>query len=117
MSRFLLTGQLFLISVFVLPFAAGRSLVLAAPPAEIVRDDWYFRDSLAAIRDWESTLAGLEKQPTGRQVVPGLPRDGAPRDHWRDPNPRLGPLIVTLPARIDLADTISGGVDPVESGG
>ncbi len=32
----------------------------AEPPSEIVRADWYFRESLGAIADWETILARLE---------------------------------------------------------
>jgi len=39
-------------------------------PNEMARDDWYFRESLVAIRHWEETLARWEK---------GLPEAGPPR--------------------------------------
>ena len=90
MIRFALTGQLFLIGACVLPLAAGKSLGRAVPPAEIVRDDWYLRESLAAIRDWESLLARLEKEPAGGQIAPSLPVpfDGRPVT-WPNPVPRM----------------------------
>ena len=33
-----------------------------AVASDLVRWDWYFRESLVAIRDWETTLERLEKE-------------------------------------------------------
>ncbi len=55
-----------------------------------VRDDWYFRESLGAIRDWEEILAGWEKRTPEADRTPrfSLPASGAPAE-WPNPFPCL----------------------------
>ena len=69
--------------------AAGTGL--AAPPvAEVVRNDWYFRESLTAIRGWESILADWDKQAADTKPEPvlPLPTNGQPVT-WPNPIPRM----------------------------
>jgi len=40
---------------------------------DVVREDWYFRESLGAIRDWESILARWEEATPERARTPVLP--------------------------------------------
>ncbi len=54
-----------LLLLLVLP--AGEPLLSDEPAADMVRDDWYFRESLAAIRDWEAILQ------RHKEIVPRLP--------------------------------------------
>lgn len=56
---------------------------------DVVRQDWYFRESLPAIRDWETILAWWEERTPGRQRTPLLPvpESGAAVD-WPNPLPR-----------------------------
>ncbi|MHB1037485.1 MAG: HzsA-related protein [Pirellulales bacterium] len=64
----------------------------AAPPAapttatEIVRRDWYFRETLPAIRDWEAILARLERETPEEKRTPVFPVP-ANGDVVRWPNP------------------------------
>ncbi|MHB8900996.1 MAG: HzsA-related protein, partial [Thermoguttaceae bacterium] len=58
--------------------------------AETVRDDWYFRESLAAVRDWEQILSE-ETAEAGRIPVLPVPSDGR-EVAWPNPIPaRLVP--------------------------
>ncbi len=41
--------------------------------SEVVREDWYFRESLRAIRDWETVLARCEKEKQPESIVPVCP--------------------------------------------
>jgi hypothetical protein len=63
----------------------------AAPPiAQSVRDDWCFRESLSAIRDWEAILARLEAVAPRWKSAPVLPvpaEGGAVA--WPNPVPRV----------------------------
>lgn len=78
-----------------------------APRKEIVREDWYLRESLRAVRDWEQILAGWEKTTARQRRTPVLavPRDGA-WVTWPNPIPprlRIGPTCgQTL--RVRMAD-------------
>ena len=60
----------------------------AAPVDDTVRDDWYFRESLSAIRDWEAILDRWEKATPESRRTPILP---VPTDGttiaWPDPAP------------------------------
>jgi hypothetical protein len=69
--------------------AAGRAW--SAPPvAGVVRDDWYFRESLAAIRGWEATLARLESAVPNLQGTPVFPvPDDGRAIEWLNPVPPL----------------------------
>lgn len=65
-------------------------LPAAAAPAGIVREDWYFRETTRAIRDWERVLAkGDSALPEGNDppTFP-VPTDGEPVS-WPNPIPRL----------------------------
>ena len=48
----------------------------AAPVDDTVRDDWYFRESLSAIRDWEAILDRWEKTTPEAKRTPSLPVPG-----------------------------------------
>jgi len=68
---------------------AAASTTAAAEP-EMVRNDWHFRESLAAIRDWESILARWDKaspRPASAPVLP-IPADGRAVT-WPNPFPLL----------------------------
>ncbi len=41
--------------------------------SEVVRNDWYFRESLRAIRDWETILARWEQDKPPQAVPPTFP--------------------------------------------
>jgi len=62
----------------------------ASGASDEVRHDWYFRESLAAIRDWETILARWEDATPEPQRTPTLP---APNDgravEWPNPIPRM----------------------------
>ena len=45
----------------------------AAGPPDIVREDWYLRESLSAIRDWEEILAHWQKTLPEAERTPKLP--------------------------------------------
>ena len=59
----------------------GMALLLGAPreapgetaSGEMVRFDWYFRESLEAIDDWEAVLETLEKKGLATSEVPAFP--------------------------------------------
>ncbi len=67
--------------------AWSLGLLLAATAAaaapEAVRRDWYLRESLAAIADWEDTLA---RQPEGEAPVLPVPTNGEAVE-WPNPIP------------------------------
>jgi hypothetical protein len=61
-----------------------------AGPGEVVRRDWYFRETLPAIRDWEDTLARWEKQTPEKDRTPVLPVPrGGEEVEWPNPIPAL----------------------------
>ena len=62
----------------------------ATRAADTVRGDWYFRESLAAIRDWESALALWEKATPEAQRTPvfPVPANGDAAE-WPNPIPRM----------------------------
>ncbi|MGQ9729881.1 MAG: NPCBM/NEW2 domain-containing protein [Candidatus Zipacnadales bacterium] len=68
---------------------------LAAHTADMRRWDWYFRESLAAIRDWETILVEWEKATPEDQRTPllPLPADGSPIT-WPNPIPQT---LIPLP--------------------
>ncbi len=97
-------------------------LVLRAPPwsqaapaaeqPEIVREDAFFRESLAAIRDWEAILAALEQDPgaRGAPVFP-VPEDGE-EVRWPNPIPRA--LLPVEDARAEVrVRAAAGGVEVI----
>jgi hypothetical protein len=63
----------------------------ASPPLqETVRDDWYFRQSLAAIDDWEAILARLETEGLEDRLTPRLPVLASGETVvWPNPIPRM----------------------------
>lgn len=59
-----------------------------AASTDTVRDDWYFRESLTAIRDWEQLLAReVTSEARGTPVLP-VPSDGQ-EVAWPNPIPAL----------------------------
>lgn len=66
------------------------SLLSPAPasPTETVRDDWYFRESLSAIRDWEQLLARDAVAGGCQTPVLPVPTDGQ-EVAWPNPIPAL----------------------------
>ncbi|MBM4041052.1 MAG: hypothetical protein FJ290_21335 [Planctomycetes bacterium] len=64
---------------------AAKTLAADAPPPDMVRRDWYFRESLAAIADWEDILA---KQPEGEAPVLPVPSNGEAVE-WPNPIPLM----------------------------
>ncbi len=81
----------------VLAAAAWAAMGAAsAAPAEHseVRNDWYFRESLRAIRDWEAVLARWERDKSPLAAAPAFPiaANGDPLQ-WPNPFPlRLLPV-------------------------
>lgn len=73
----------------------GRAYAASSAPPDIVREDWYLRESLGAIRDWEDILARWEKNTPEAERAPRLPvpRDGQTVE-WPNPIP-----AALLPAR------------------
>ncbi len=71
-----------------LAWLAAGGAIRAEAAAEMVRADWYFRESLVAIRDWEAILAQWSKTtPEAEQAfVFPVPQDGA-RVAWPNPIP------------------------------
>ncbi len=70
---------------------AARALPATAPePADTVRNDWHFRESLAAIRDWEAILERWEtsKSPQAAGPVLPVPASGEAVE-WPNPFPLL----------------------------
>lgn len=76
--------------VLTLSAVAAHRAIAEPEVAEIVRDDWHFRESLAAIRDWETILADWEEgtaEDERTPVVP-VPIDGEAVE-WPNPIPRM----------------------------
>ena len=93
--------------------AAGGTL--AAPPTDVVRNDWYFRESLGAIRDWDAIVGRvyLQQDKAPRPVFP-VPTDGK-ASAWPSPMPlRLWP-IANLPPRTTVR--VDGGAMHIERTG
>ena len=62
----------------------------AEPPSEIVRADWYFRESLGPIADWETILARLEGSVPAEELTATLPVPiGGQGVEWPNPIPLL----------------------------
>jgi len=80
----------FLAGILALSLVAGQPGGRVATASDVVRWDWHFRESLNAIRDWESLLARLEKESPDERQVPILP---VPIDGrsvvWPNPIPRV----------------------------
>ena len=75
--------------VVVAVLAVVETSELPAAPSDVVRDDWYFRESLAAIDDWETLLARLDadKSTTPLASILPVPVDGRPI-RWPNPVPQ-----------------------------
>ena len=57
---------------------------------DVVRDDWHFRESLAAIRDWETILGRWQEATPEAQRTPVLPvPTGGEAVQWPNPIPRM----------------------------
>jgi len=76
--------------------------------AEIVRRDWYFRESLAAIRDWEAILARWEKEVPKAEQTPAfpVPTNGDVAE-WPNPIPLM--LLPDEDRRLRLRVRLVGG--------
>ena len=56
----------------------------------MVRNDWYFRESLRAIRDWEAILDRWDKEMPGKAPAPVLPVPANGKAfEWSNPFPAL----------------------------
>ncbi|HUT92147.1 MAG TPA: NPCBM/NEW2 domain-containing protein [Thermoguttaceae bacterium] len=103
MSR--LSGRMVLAVLLVLTvplpgWCAGRA-------GDMVREDWYFRESLAAIRDWEAVLARWEEATPEPQRTPVLPVPaGGEAVAWPNPIPRtlLPAEDRSLRVRVSMVD-------------
>lgn len=74
--------------------ASGKPPALSNVP-ETVRRDWYFRESLTAIRDWEAILAWWEQQTPAAERTPVLPVPvNGDAVEWPNPIPAM--LLPTL---------------------
>jgi hypothetical protein len=74
----------------------AASLAARADVPEMVRRDWYFRESLAAIRDWETLLAEWEQATPEDQRTPVLPvPENGDWVTWPNPIP---PMLIPYPA-------------------
>ncbi|MFH1919589.1 MAG: hypothetical protein ABIP48_06895, partial [Planctomycetota bacterium] len=94
-------------------FPVWITLALAAPASsalgdgDIARDDWHFRESLAAIRDWEAILARWEEATPEAERTPVLPVPASGEAvEWPNPIPRM--LLPAedrnRPVRVHLVD-------------
>ena len=65
-------------------------IAAAEPPSSIVRADWYFRESLGPIADWETILARLEGTVPAEELTAALPVpvDGE-QVEWPNPIPLM----------------------------
>ena len=110
--------------VAVLVAAMGAVPVAAAPPS-IVWQDWYLRESLRAIRDWESILAEWEAATPEEERTPvcPVPSDGS-QAVWPNPIPRtLIPVrdwgctlaLTSTDAGMALTRTAPGQTDATEA--
>lgn len=93
--------------------AAGATR--AAPPADVVRNDWYLRESLGAIRDWDAIVGRIyPQQGQAPQPVSPVPIDGK-AGAWPNPVPfRLWPTA-DPPPRITVR--VDGGAMQIERTG
>jgi hypothetical protein len=94
---------------------AAAGAALAAPPADVVRNDWYLRESLGTIRDWDAMVARVypQKEKAPQPVFP-VPADGK-TGAWPNPVPfRLWPTA-DMPPRITVR--VAGGAMQIERTG
>ena len=74
----------FVALLFVIGNAAAEQL------SEIVRADWYFRESLGPIADWETILARLEESVPAEELTATLPLPvGGEQIEWPNPIPLM----------------------------
>jgi len=95
----MLAPKLATAAVVGLSVLAAATAPAAAQP-DIVRQDWYFRESLVAIRDWEALLAEWEPQTPEDERVPVLPVPDGATVAWPNPIP-----LSLMPAE-DAAATV-----------
>jgi len=78
-------------SLWILVLAPNADVLAVGPTAagDQIHWDWYFRESLPAIRDWETLLARLEEETSKPQpsIFP-VPADGRPVA-WPNPIPLM----------------------------
>ena len=113
-SVFLLLGVAGLAAAVSLSFLAPVAAQETVTPQDMVRWDWYFRESLLAIDDWEEILAQREADLGRERLVPEfpVPSDGQAVT-WPNPIPRsLLPLADReLRVRVALADKVCASSD------
>ncbi len=82
LAQNVLLSSVFALTVFQPSFACAAD--------QMVRRDWYFRESLRAIRDWEAILARWDKTVPEAQRIPvfPVPANGRPV-RWPNPVPRI----------------------------
>jgi len=85
---------------------------LAAPPTDVVRNDWYFRESLGAIRDWDAIVGRVypQQEKAPRPAFP-VPTDGK-ASVWPNPIPRRLWPTANLPPRTTVR--VDGGAMQIE---
>ncbi len=90
MTRSVRCSLSFLTWILASLLGASQTVWCAESASDVVRWDWQFRESLNAIRDWESLLARLEKKSPDERQVPILPVPGDGRSViWPNPIPRV----------------------------
>ena len=95
LQRLIGAATLDLLTAAFLAIVAVAAAIMPVPAAAasadtMVRGDWYFRESLSAIRDWEAILTRWEQEAPPRARVPvfPVPIDGGVVD-WPNPIPLL----------------------------
>ncbi len=82
---------------------------------DMVREDWYCRESLAAIRDWEAVLARWEEATPEAQRTPVLPVPaGGEVVAWPNPIPRT--LLPAEDRSLRVRVSMVGGKVKIERG-
>ncbi|MCR4414608.1 MAG: hypothetical protein NUV77_19500, partial [Thermoguttaceae bacterium] len=77
-------------AVLAVSFLWTAEALAESPPGDMVRADWYFRESLPAIRGWETVLEQWEKANPPRPVAPLLPVPAnGEAVEWPNPIPLL----------------------------
>ena len=81
--------DIFCFWVFVIVAVSGARCRAALPFSEMAVDDWYFRESLIAIEDWETILADRETEVAEMDRVPVFPVPvNGDTVAWPNPIPR-----------------------------
>ena len=76
-----------MLAIALLPLGGA---IARADQADGVRSDWYFRESLGAIRDWEAILARWDKSKPPQTAPPVFPVPaGGQSVVWPNPIPLL----------------------------